>query len=69
MAAARKATEEGGRLFSKEAMEEFEDFDAVDEATVGGTPGLWDTRCEAICPTCRTRWRHNCANRAVIVAQ
>src|SRR3954471_11042909 len=44
MAAARKATEEGGRLFSKEAMEEFEDFDAVDEASVGGTPGLWDSR-------------------------
>jgi predicted TIM-barrel fold metal-dependent hydrolase len=42
-AAARKGTEDGGRLFSKEAMDEFHQFEAVDEATVGGTPGLWDS--------------------------
>jgi len=32
-----------------------------------GTLGLWDTRCEAVCPTCGTPWRHGCDNRAVIV--
>lgn len=24
-----------------------------------GIPRLWDVHCEAICPTCSTRWRHN----------
>jgi len=33
-----------------------------------GTPGLRDTRCEAICPTCGMLWRHGCDNRAVIAA-
>ena len=32
-----------------------------------GTPGLWDVYGEAICPTCGTRWHHNCDNTAVIV--
>jgi hypothetical protein len=23
------------------------------------TPQLWDVRCEAICPTCKTLWHYN----------
>lgn len=24
-----------------------------------GTPRLWNVYCEAVCPTCGARWRHN----------
>ena len=27
-----------------------------------GMRGLWDVRCETVCPRCLTRWRHERGN-------
>ncbi|MEX2100596.1 MAG: amidohydrolase family protein [Acidimicrobiia bacterium] len=40
---ARKASEEGGLLFSKEALEEYHSHDETEDNVMGGTSGQWDS--------------------------
>ncbi len=40
---ARKASEDGGLLFSREALEEYQSHEATEEDVLGGTAGQWDS--------------------------
>ena len=40
---ARKASEDGGLLFSKEALEEYHSHDETEDDVLGGTAGQWDS--------------------------
>ena len=42
-----KGAEDGGRLFSSEAVAEYKDSDAVASDVAGGTPGQWDSSLRA----------------------